>query len=249
MQDVSKLFFNHAVSEVEDTPQDILEQMLNAVDASSRVNSLSSFVINFDTHELIYRADRLIYLDELSHKDFQRDCANPYWSIISEDTLEKLLAIKDKYVAINEALSREDYQKHICTIDYPISIRGHEFYITQRFTPLILRPDGITKIGLFTIANSSRHEMDSMIIAPTGQRWKFDFEDNCYKEYDLGVTLSLVEKAILQRAQKGMTSEEIAQNLYISINTVKTHRMKIFKKLGVETIAEALTVVGNYQLL
>lgn len=46
-----------------------------------------------------------------------------------------------------------------------------------------------------------------------------------------------------------MTNEEIAQNLYISVNTVKTHRMRIFRKLHVETITEALTVVANYHLL
>ena len=46
----------------------------------------------------------------------------------------------------------------------------------------------------------------------------------------------------------GMTCKEMAQRLYMSINTVKTHRMNIFKKLQVNNIAEALTVIGNYQL-
>lgn len=61
--------------------------------------------------------------------------------------------------------------------------------------------------------------------------------------------MSLVEKAILHRARKGMTNEEIAHNLFFSVNTVKTHRMRIFKKLKVDTITEALTVIANYQLL
>lgn len=34
-----------------------------------------------------------------------------------------------------------------------------------------------------------------------------------------------------------------------SINMVKTHRMRIFKKLHVDTITEALAVIGNYQLV
>lgn len=46
-----------------------------------------------------------------------------------------------------------------------------------------------------------------------------------------------------------MTNEEIAKNLFISVNTVKTHRTHIFQKLHVDTINEALTVVENYHLL
>lgn len=53
----------------------------------------------------------------------------------------------------------------------------------------------------------------------------------------------------MERIKKGMTNEEIASNLNLSVPTIKTHRMRIFKKLSVKTIAEALTVIGNYNLL
>ena len=46
-----------------------------------------------------------------------------------------------------------------------------------------------------------------------------------------------------------MTNEEIATNLNLSIPTIKTHRMRIFKKLSVKTMAEALTVIGNHNLI
>jgi len=109
----------------------------------------------------------LIYIDECSIRDIQRECANPYWSIISEETLEKL----------------------------------------------------------------------------------FDFAEHRYIPYDLGMTLSVVERAILNRARQGMGNEDIARSLCISVNTVKTHRKNIFRKLQVESITEALAVVGNYQLI
>ena len=88
-----------------------------------------------------------------------------------------------------------------------------------------------------------------MIITPSGKRLKFDIGKKTYYEFDLGLVLSSVEKAVLQRAKKGMSSEEIATDLGISVNTIKTHRMRIFKKLNVTSINEALTIISNYQLM
>lgn len=48
---------------------------------------------------------------------------------------------------------------------------------------------------------------------------------------------------------KGKTSKEIADELHISLSTVKTIRGRIFKKLNVKSISEALVVVRNYHLL
>lgn len=250
MANVDELFFNNATkSEASDCNSDfsIESDLLNAL---SRINNQSCFVIDFDKHSMIYRTDNLIYVDESSMKDQQRICSNPYWSLVSNETLENLLSIKNNYILIVDSIiDKNDYKKHVCTIDYPIILRGHSFYIHQRFTPLEMRDDGITKSGIFTIHPSSKTELDAVIISSDGRRWRFDFDNKKFNEYNLDVTLTLTEKEILLRAMKGLSNEDIASSLFISINTVKTHKNHIFKKLGVANITEALIVIGNYQLL
>lgn len=248
MLDVNNLFFNHATSAEDNVGLD-LESTIKAVDAAARISGLSTIVVDFDKHELVYRSNQLVYIDESTNKDLKRECANPYWTLITDDTLEKLLLIRNHYLLPGKELSDTEYSNHICTIDYPIILRNHELFITQKFTPLTMRNDGITRLGMFTINYSNKKEMESSIIAPSGKRFRFNFDNGHFEEYDLGITLSIVEKTILHRARMGMTNEEIAKNLFISINTVKTHRMRIFKKLQVDTINEALAVVGNYQLI
>lgn len=248
MLNVNFLFFNHATFNDDGINIDVLS-LIKTIDAYSRLTCQSTFAIDFDSHKLIYRSEQLAYIDESTAKDIKRVCANPYWSLISDDTLEKLLVIRSNYLLPNQELSQEEFVNHVCTIDFPIILRNHELFITQKFTPLIIRNDGITKVGIFTINYSNKKEIESSIITSSGKRFRFDFEEKHYLEYNLGVTLSLVEKAILHRARMGMTNEEIAQSLYISKNTVKTHRMRIFKKLHVNTITEALAVIGNYQLV
>lgn len=213
----------------------------------SRLNNQSTFVIDFDSHKLIYKSARLLYLDEITDKDLKRNCENPYWSLISDETLEKLLLIHENYPWVSKELSDFEFMEHVCVIDFPISVRNHELYITQKFTPVTLRNDGLTQIGLFTVCHSNKTDIECQIISPLGKRFCFDFCRCEFEEINIIQILSSTEKTILNRIRMGMTNKEIAQNLCLSINTVKTHRAHIFKKLGVNNISEALTVIGNYQ--
>jgi DNA-binding CsgD family transcriptional regulator len=59
-------------------------------------------------------------------------------------------------------------------------------------------------------------------------------------EYEKSV-LSDREIEVLKRVAQGLSNKEIAESLYISANTVITHRKNITDKLGIKTIA-GLTV-------
>ncbi|MDR2764381.1 MAG: helix-turn-helix transcriptional regulator, partial [Tannerella sp.] len=48
--------------------------------------------------------------------------------------------------------------------------------------------------------------------------------------------LSAREREVLQLIVIGLTNREIADKLYISLNTVLTHRKNITSKLGIKTV-------------
>jgi len=52
-------------------------------------------------------------------------------------------------------------------------------------------------------------------------------------------SLTVREKEILQRLSEGMKNAEIASELAISLNTVKTHIYNIYKKIGVSNRLQA----------
>lgn len=57
------------------------------------------------------------------------------------------------------------------------------------------------------------------------------------------------EEQILQGLVNGETSKAIARTLEISIRTVETHKANVFKKLGVRTQAQAVSLAVNSGLL
>lgn len=57
-------------------------------------------------------------------------------------------------------------------------------------------------------------------------------------------SLSPAERSVFNLLAKGLTAKEIADELFLSINTIKTHNKRIFSKLGVTSREELLLYVN-----
>jgi len=67
------------------------------------------------------------------------------------------------------------------------------------------------------------------------------------KREDLGITPRELE--ILELIAKGMSNREIADKLYVSENTVKTHSSRVFDKLGARRRTQAVQLGKEFGLL
>ena len=71
-------------------------------------------------------------------------------------------------------------------------------------------------------------------------------EDLSYFRYpdtqllDIGMLISKREFEILILVEQGMSSEEIAEKLFLSVNTIHTHRCNMLKKTGKESIPDLI---------
>lgn len=67
-------------------------------------------------------------------------------------------------------------------------------------------------------------------------------------ERDLATTLTEREREVLALLSEGATNRQIANELYLSIDTVKTHVRKVFAKLGVGNRTQAAVVARDHGL-
>jgi two-component system, NarL family, response regulator LiaR len=67
------------------------------------------------------------------------------------------------------------------------------------------------------------------------------------KREDLGITRRELE--ILQLIAEGMSNREIAEKLYVSENTVKTHSSRVFDKIGAKRRTQAVQLGKQLGLL
>ncbi|MFY7840334.1 MAG: response regulator transcription factor [Lacibacter sp.] len=70
---------------------------------------------------------------------------------------------------------------------------------------------------------------------------------NINSEYYLKEALTKRETEILSNYCEGLSTEEIAQQLFLSAATVETHKKKIMQKFGVSTLSKLVAVaIKNY---
>jgi DNA-binding NarL/FixJ family response regulator len=68
-----------------------------------------------------------------------------------------------------------------------------------------------------------------------------EFDDSFSKE----IVLSNREREVALLIAEGLDSQAVADRLFISKNTVQTHRKKIFKKMNVRSVVELVKVLHN----
>ena len=81
------------------------------------------------------------------------------------------------------------------------------------------------------------------VLVPAGK--PFCLDNN--KREDLGITPRELE--ILELIARGLSNREIAEKIYVSENTVKTHSSRVFDKLGAKRRTQAVQLGKEFGLL
>jgi DNA-binding CsgD family transcriptional regulator len=214
----------------------------------TRLSSLSLMVVDLTEQKLIYRSKNLLFADKAFQNEMQRKSYNPYWSLMDPKDYKLMTEIVKAYKELVRELKGDKKRQHSFVMSFHIWIRKQKRIITQKFTPLRLHPDGTLWTGLFQMTISSGNKCRKPAVLGADFIYSYDLSKRRFLPYQILAELTIVEKAILLRAAEGLSSKQIANDLCKSINTIKTHKERLFVKLGVSSMNEALAFVSNYNL-
>lgn len=225
------------------------KQIFDTIDAMVRLTNSSVFIIDFSINEIIYKSRKLEFINESTPKDEKRSNENPYWALMHENDYQIMLETRHAYLQLFACFSLEQKLNHTYIIDFRIWINNRPYFISQKLTPLKLTEQGELLLGLFNVTTCPNKKCEHIVVFGDSFRYVYDFNQKAFTHFEGNLGLTIIEKAILLRAAKGLTTETIAEELCKSVNTIKTQKQKLFKKLHVNNINEAITFVNNYGLL
>lgn len=223
----------------------------NVLDAICRISGQSFYVIDFHEKKFAYVSSNPLFLCGYTSEEVTEKGYYFYEEVIPEEDLEMILEISKKGFDLFYSLPKKSRLGFIISYDFRLIQPTRQLLmVNQKVTPILLTDSGEMWLALCIVNLSSSEEPGNVFIRANDDLHYFRYSFAAKRWYDDEIiTLSNREKEILQLSAEGYFNEEIANKLFIDISTVKFHKRKLFEKIKVRNITEAIIFANNHWLL
>lgn len=235
------------------TNQDYLqtENYLDVVEAFARITYKSIYIIDYQKKSFEYVSDNPLFLCGLMAEQVKELGYAFYFRNVIDKDLNLLFQINESGFDFYDKLPLD--QRKLYTISYDFHIineRGKEILVNHKLTPVFLTSDGKIWKAMCIVALATNQTAGNITISKDNSDiiWKYNQENGSWKP-DKKIQLTERELEVLRLHAMGLTINDIAGKLFLSIDTVKFHRRKLFEKIEVQNITDALSYAVNNKLI
>jgi len=252
MEDIDSFFsFKNTVNNVSDNEQKQTENYIEPIKALARTTYNSIYVIDYQKKGFEYVSENPLFLCGHTGEEVTEMGYLFYFKYVIKKDFDLLLKVNEVGFEFYEKIPMEE--RKFYTISYDFHLKNQEgktFLINQKLIPLFLTEDGKIWKAICIVSLSNEHSSGNIRIFKKGDNkiWKYDLDGDFWKS-EGKIELSEREKEVLSFSMRGFTINEIAEAIFVSPDTVKFHRKKLFDKLGVNNISEAVAYATNNKLI
>ncbi|ASV31526.1 MULTISPECIES: response regulator transcription factor [Flavobacteriaceae] len=252
MADMKDFFsFKNSVNEIPEGSQGQTLDYLEAIKAFSRTTYKSIYVIDYQKRGFEYVSDNPLFLCGHTAEEIKEMGYAFYFKYVIKSDLDLLIKINTAGFEFYDKIPMEERKNHTISYDFHIKNQeGKTILINQKLTPMFLTNNGKIWKAICIVSLSAERQAGNIKIYKKGDNkiFKYDLDGDFWKA-DEKIKLSSREKEILQLSTRGFTINEISESIYVSPDTVKFHRRKLFDKLEVTNISEAIMYATNNKLI
>lgn len=252
MADINDFFsFKNTVNNISGEDFDQTKNYLEPIKAFARTTYNSIYIIDYQEKGFEYVSDNPLFLCGHTAAEVKELGYAFYFKYVIEEDLNLLIKINTIGFDFYEKIPVEERKFHTISYDYHLrNQEGKKILINQKLTPLFLNKEGKIWKAICIISLSNEQNSGNIKIYKKGssQVFKYDLEGDLWKAVEK-ITLTEREKEVLHYSIRGYTINELAEAIFVSPDTVKFHRKKLFEKLDVANISEAIAYVTNNRLI
>lgn len=242
---------SNSLSNIVDQDYNDVEKWIKALEAISRITYQSIYIIDYYKMNFLYVSENPLFLCGHKPEEVKQMGYKFYFSHVPEDELKMLIQINKARSVFYTRIPKEE--RGLYTISYNFHIQKDKMktLINHKLTPMALTEDGRVWLAVCTVSLSGQTSPGHVVMRKTGSEqdlWFYNLKLNEWVRIP-PVFLNDKEKSILLLSAQGFTTKDIADKIFLSINTIKFYKKSIFEKLNVNNIANALSVAINYRLL
>lgn len=242
----SELKFKNSTPDYE-----LVREQISVLESFSRISNESFFV-----RDLIDNSYRFLHGDSYNYSGYSLDEIIEFGTAV----FAKLITDEDASFVWKQEIAFYNFlrnldphrRKHlVLMVSYFFTHRqGYKFPVNVHLSPLLFDDYFnvwmlLGKVSLSTRKNNREAYIELM---DTGERFVLDIEKECFVPTEkLVITYS--ERIVLSYSARGYSEKELASELKVSVNTIKSHKTNIYKKLNVNNITEAYVIATNQKLM
>ena len=252
MANINSFFSSkNTVTNLTETEIQQANKYIEAVKAFSRTTYSSLYVIDYEKKGFDYVSDNPLFLCGHTPEEVKEMGYEFYFKYVPQEDLELLLKINTVGFDLYETKPIQERKDYTISYDFHLKTKeGKSILINQKLTPMFLTEDGKVWKALCVVSLSTKSKSGNITVYKNGSNTtqQYDLSGNYWKTLEKA-KLTEREKEILQYSIRGYAIKEIADKLFISPDTVKFHRKKLFERLEVTNISEAISFATNNKLL
>lgn len=241
----------NTVQNISNNEQKQTANYLEPIKAFARTTYKSIYIINYQEKGFEYVSENPLFLCGHTAAEVKEMGYLFYFKYVIEKDQDLLLKINTVGFDFYEKIPLEQRKSYTISYDYHLKNQeGKIFLINQKLTPLFLTDDGKIWKAICIISLSNEQNSGNIKIYKKGENkiFNYDLKGDFWKTEEK-IILSNREKEVLRFSIRGFTINEIAENIFVSPDTVKFHRRKLFDKIEVANISEAIVYATNNKLI
>lgn len=227
-----------------------VDEYVRSAEAFSRSTYQSVYIIDYFKQNFLYVSPNPMFLCGLTPEQMIELGYQFYLKYVPENEQTLLLEINRVEFAFYNGIPAAERKDWYISYDFNIINAGHKILINHKLTPLSLTSDGRIWLALCVVSASTHTTPGHIEMHHVGNPEYFAY-NIVTRRWDKKTMPNLTdgERSVLTLSIQGYTMSEIADRICLSPDTIKKYRQRIFEKLGVRNISEAIAAATNNKLL
>ena len=227
-----------------------VNEYIRSAEAFSRSSYQSVYIIDYFRQNFLYVSPSPMFLCELSPERVKELGYRFYLDFVPEDERPMLLTLNKAGFTFYNDIPISERKDWYISYDFHILNGGRKILINHKLTPLALTSDGRIWLALCVVSAATHTDSRHIQVHRVGTSEYFEYNINSRRWNKRQMpSLSDGEKSVLTLSIQGYTMSEIADKICLSPDTIKKYRKRIFEKLEVRNISEAIVAATNSKLL
>lgn len=234
----------------EELDYSLVDEYIRSAEAFSRSTYQSVYIIDYFKQNFLYVSPNPMFLCGLTPEQMMKLGYRFYLEYVPEEEQKLLTDLNEAGFSFYHTIPVNERKDWYISYDFHILNEGKKILINHKLTPLALTSDGRIWLALCVVSASTHRTPGHIGMHRIGTPDYFEYNRNT-RRWDKRQmpTLTDGEKAVLTLSIQGYTMSEIANRIYLSPDTIKKYRQRIFEKLDVRNISEAIVAATNNKLL